>query len=75
MTKFDTVLKEALRLYLLDWKKTEHNSFIPDMYVFKHVMGIKETMPYVEMAIESLKIKNRVYKLQEIKNELNGKTV
>ena len=75
MTKFDTVLKEALRLYLLDWKKTEHNSFQPDFYVFKHVMGIKETMPYVEMAIESLKIKNRVYKLQEIKNELNGKTV
>ena len=67
----DFVLEEALRLYQKDWVKTKHNSFMPDMYVFKN-MSVKEVMPYTLKAIESLKIKVRTAKLQKIKEKING---
>lgn len=72
MTKFDTILHEALKLYLIDWKKTKHNSFQPDFYVFKSVMGIGETMPYILRASDNLKLKFRKDKLEKIRNKCRG---
>lgn len=70
----DTVIMlEALRLYQNDWKKTKHNSFMPDMYVFKNTLDVKETWPYVVRVQELLKLKIRALKLQKIKNKIDGK--
>ncbi len=67
----DTVIMiEALRLYQNDWKKTEHNSFMPDMYTFKNVLDAKESWPYVVRAEELLKLRIRALKLHKIKNKL-----
>jgi len=63
---------EALRLYQNDWKKTEHNSFMPDMYVFKNVLDTTETQPYVIKAEELLKLKIRALKLYKIRNKIDG---
>lgn len=71
MTKFDTILHEAFKLYLVDWKKTKHNSFQPDFYVFKNVIGIYETRQYIEKANENMKLKFRTDKLEKIRKKIN----
>lgn len=68
----DIIYEEALKLYLKDWKKTKHNSFQPDFYVFKCVMGTGEIKPYILKATDLLKIKYRTEKLKKIKNKING---
>lgn len=68
----DIVMEEALRLYQKDWLKTKHNSFMPDMYVFKNVMDIKIIFSYIEKANYSLKIKYRTERLKKIKNKIDG---
>jgi len=66
----DNIMEEALRLYQKDWLKTKHNSFMPDMYVFKNTMNIKIVFPYIAKANDSLKIKARTEKLYKIKEKL-----
>jgi hypothetical protein len=68
----DVVMEEALRLYQKDWLKTKHNSFMPDMYLFKNVMNIKIVFPYIAKANESLKIKARTEKLRKIRSKIDG---
>ena len=67
-----SVIEEALRLYQNDWKKTKHNSFMPDMFLFKNAMSVEYTKPYMEKAENILKIKYRAEKLKKIKNKING---
>jgi hypothetical protein len=64
-------MMEACRLYQKDWKKTEHNSFPPDLYTFK-LMNMRNITPYLLLASESLKVKVRTVKLQKIKEKING---
>lgn len=67
----DNILYElALKLYQDDWKKTDHNSFMPDMYVFKNVLNVKESMPYVVKAGEILKLMVRGEKIKKIKKKI-----
>ena len=66
----DVIMEEALRLYLKDWKKTKHNSFAPDLYVFKNVMSVKEVMPYVMISTETIRMKIRIKKLNKIRSKI-----
>ena len=68
----DDILMEALRLYQNDWKKTYHNSFMPDMYVFKSVLNSDESWTYIVMAGETLRLKLRAEKLKKITNKCRG---
>ena len=68
----DFVMEEALRLYQKDWVKTKHNSFMPDIYVFKNVMSVKDVMPYIVIAGDTIRMKMRIEKLKKIRNKING---